>query len=111
MTQDQLEQGLIETRALCQQNAVQIGELSVALKDVANKLEARRGINWTAVGLLIPAIGGAWVLVNTQINAVRDVVGSTETRVQRTENVSDRDREAKARMWDDFVFLKLTKNE
>lgn len=111
MNDEQLKQAVIETQTLCQHNAKQIEGLTAAVGRIVDKLEARSGVNWTAIGLIVPVIGGAWVLINTQITAVKDIVKSVEIRTQRLENVDDSEKEHKSKMWDNYVFDRLSRNE
>lgn len=108
MTNEDINKSVIETQTLCRQNAEDIKALTMSLSKVADKLDAKSGINWSAVGLLIPLIGGAWVLVNTQIGAVRDVVRSYESRMQMIENTVNRSVEYKARQFDNLIYDKVT---
>lgn len=112
MTDEDVKSAVVETQTLCRENAKQIEGLTLSVGKLVDRMEAKGGINWAALtvfaAIFVPAIAGAWVLMNTQIGALKEVVQSADVRLQRMENVTDKDRESKAKMWDNFVFQKMT---
>lgn len=85
------------------------------IKEIANKLDARTGTNWAAIGVLsavvIATVGGAWALLNNQLSSQKDSTQSFESRLQRIENMQDKQRDAEAKMWRDFAFKRLTETQ
>ena len=87
-----------------------------SLEGISAKLDVKTGTNWgviwsasTVVAVFcIAIVSGAWVLINTQVGALKEIVQGSDMRIQRLENITDRERDAKAKMWDNFIFQKLT---
>lgn len=87
-------------------------EVKGTLAQIENKLDVKTGTNWaviwTAAGVIAVMVttiaAGAWALMKANNTALEKTVGSYEARLQRIENVQDRDTYAKARYYDQIVF-------
>lgn len=115
MTKNQ-ESTVIETRALCQENSRQIQTIVSQISSLVEKLDKKTQTNWPVIWSAIAVFvtvagligGGTWVIVKNEIASVQKTTDSSESRLQLLENSIFRDKESKAKMWDEFVFQRIT---